>query len=412
MMKPFKIKTLGCKVNQYETQVIREGLLSAGYQEAKSHQKASLCIVNTCTVTAKADGECREVIRRYIRENPDAQIVITGCYVEKDSDAIKAIDERVRIVSNKDKSAIVDILTASPKRQSASSGISYFEGHNRVFIKVQDGCDNFCSYCKVPYVRGGSRSRDPQEILDEAERLIKNGYKELVLTGICLGDFGKELDNGITLTWVIQKISDIKGDFRIRLSSIELPDVSNSLIAEMSGSLKLCRHFHIPLQSGDDEILNQMNRQYTSSEFISRVEYIRSQIPDVAITTDIIIGFPGENEQNFKNTLGTIRKVKPSRAHIFTYSPRQGTKAFERGDNVHPKVKAERFKRLKELTDRFADDSKQQSQNKKQRVLVENVRDRKTGCLTGYTDSYVKVLIDGSDELIGKLIYPGLFTSQ
>jgi threonylcarbamoyladenosine tRNA methylthiotransferase MtaB len=390
-MKRFKIKTLGCKVNQYETQVIRERLILAGYKEAEGKEKADLCIVNTCTVTAKADKECREILRRFIRENPEAEIIAAGCYVEKDADTIRAIDSKIRVLNNSDK-------------LNGDKGISYFKGHTKAFVKIQDGCNNFCSYCKVPYVRGRSRSRNMEEILKEAGNLISKNYRELVLTGICLGDFGKDLGTGITLTRLIKEISGLRGDFRIRLSSIELPDVTDELIDEMVLLKKICRHFHIPLQSGDNDILRKMNRRYTSNEFVNRIKFIRSKIPGIAITTDVIIGFPQERDENFNNTLKIIKNIKPSRTHIFTYSPRKGTKAFDVKETVSPPEKSDRYRRLKAITDKFAEQFKLSSYNRNQRILIETTRDRDTAKLTGYTDTYVKMFIDGPDEYIGSFV--------
>jgi threonylcarbamoyladenosine tRNA methylthiotransferase MtaB len=283
-----------------------------------------------------------------------------------------------------------------------SHGITDFKAHDRAFIKIQDGCNNFCSYCIVPYARGRSRSRDPKEILAEAERLIDKGYKELVLTGICLGDFGKDLGSSTGLRGLISSISEIDGDFRIRLSSIELPDVTDDLIDEMASSKKLCNHLHIPLQSGDNEVLKNMNRRYAKEEFVKRIEYIRSRIPDIGITTDIIVGFPSETEEAFRNTIETIKKIRPSRAHIFRYSRRKKTRAFDMADNVSAAIKEARYKQLKELTDKFAEDFKAEAVKKPQRVLLESCRDKETGFLMGYTDTYVKVLLDGPDGLMGR----------
>lgn len=396
MDRRFKIKTLGCKVNQYESQVIRERLISAGYHEAEGDREAGLCIVNTCTVTAKADKESREALRRFIRENPRADIIAAGCYCEKDADTIKSIDSRIRILSNRDKQ---DIGTGTAKQ-----GITYFKGYTKAFIKVQEGCNNFCSYCKVPYVRGRSRSREEQAVLREADNLISNGYKELVLTGICLGDYGKELKSHVSLARLAKNVSDINGDFRLRLSSIELQDITDELIDTMAFSGKLCRHFHVSLQSGDNHILNKMNRRYAREEFIERIMFIRSRMPDIGITTDVIIGFPQESEDNFNNTLDVLRSIRPSRTHIFTYSPRRGTKAFETPDTVSPAEKSRRYGLLKGITDKFAEEFKLSSYNKAQRILVETARDNITGSLTGYTDTYVKMLIEGPDEYMGKLI--------
>lgn len=414
-MKLFRIKTFGCKVNQYETQAIREALLSAGFQEAEDGQKADLGIVNTCTVTSKADKDSREALRRFIREDPDAEIIAAGCYVEADPEVITAIDKRIKVVGNKDKLGIAGIVRGRRPLLREDKQTTYdirhticeFKGHTKAFIKIQDGCNNFCSYCKVPHVRGRSKSRNPAEIEEEARQLIQNGYRELVLTGVCLGDFGKDLDGEAGLVQLVKRISDIEGGFRIRISSIELADVTDDLIDEMADSTKLCHHIHVPLQSGDDRVLKEMNRSYTVSEFIKRIEYIRSKISDIAITTDVIVGFPEEDELNFKNTLDAVDKIRPSRSHIFTYSPRKGTTAFDMKDNVSPGVKGRRFKELKELTDSLAEEFRQKAHHKRQRVLIENARDKRGGLLTGYTDTYIKVLVDGPDELMGRLIsYP------
>ena len=386
----FLLKTYGCKVNQYETQVIREGLLSKGHKETDNIEHADLCFVNTCTVTAKADKKCRETLRRMVRKNSGARIIAMGCYVEADTGAIEATDDRIEVLGNSEKIKL-----------NVDNGISYFRGHTRAFIKVQDGCNNFCSYCKVPIVRGESRSRNPQDILKEAEALIDNDYKELVLTGICLGDFGKYSYKDTSLTMLVRKISEIRKDFRLRLSSIELPDVTDDLINEMRSSKKLCHHLHMPLQSGDDGILRDMNRKYTVSDFISKVEHIRCLMPDIGITTDVIAGFPGESESNFKNTINTIERIKPSRAHIFTYSPRPGTKAFLMKNDIPSKIKKQRMETLKIITDKLGRGFKNSLAQKDLRVLVENRRDRLTGMLCGYTDNYVKVLIDGPDALKG-----------
>jgi len=407
----FKIKTFGCKVNQYETQAIREKLLSGGYEEVGTEKKADLCIVNTCTVTQKADKDSRETLRQYIRENPESEIVAAGCYVEADSETLKAIDHRIRAVSNKEKMQIAEIIKGEdccdslrPSSNDNNSSISSFKGYTKAFVKVQDGCNNFCSYCKVPYVRGRSRSRNPKEIIKESAQLIENGYKELILTGICLGDFGKDLDEGITLAWLIQKITAVDKDFRIRLSSIELPDVTDSLIDLIVSSDKVCNHIHIPLQSGDDDILKKMNRKYTSSEFVDRIGYIRSKISGIAITTDLIVGFPTESDENFNNTLKAIHKIAPSRAHIFTYSPRRGTESFALKDDIHSSLKKERLKQLKQITDRLADEYKHSSSVRGQRLLIENTRDKATGKLTGYTDTYIKLIIDGPDKFMGEFL--------
>jgi threonylcarbamoyladenosine tRNA methylthiotransferase MtaB len=390
----FFLKTYGCKVNQYETQFIREHLVSKGYKEANNIEDADICLVNTCTVTARADKECRDTLRSMASKNTTARIIAMGCYVEADSAAIKAIDERIEVMGNDEK-----------MRLSADNNINFFKGRTRAFVKVQDGCDNFCSYCKIPLVRGRSRSRACEDILKEANALLGNGYRELVLTGICLGDFGRYPHKDAGLAMLIRKITRIKKDFRIRLSSIEMLDVRDGLINEMRSSGKLCRHLHVPLQSGDEAILKKMNRKYTARDYISRIGDIRALMPDIGITTDIIVGFPGEGESNFENTVKTIEEIRPSRAHIFTYSPRPGTRASMLKDDVPAKVKKRRMEILRTITDRLSQGFRDSLGLKAQRILIEHSRDRLTGMLCGYTDNYVKVLVDGPDELMGDFIW-------
>jgi threonylcarbamoyladenosine tRNA methylthiotransferase MtaB len=388
----FFLKTYGCKVNQYETQVIREGLLSKGHEETDDILAADLCFINTCTVTAKADKECRDIIRRIKRKNPGARIIASGCYVESDSKSIKAIGDSIEILPNSEKFKLAGV-----------NSISSFKGHTRAFIKVQDGCNNFCSYCVIPYTRGRSRSRVPEDILKESALLIRNGYKELVLTGICLGDFGKDIARDVSLASMVSRIAKIEGDYRIRLSSIELKDVTEELIGAIRYSDKICNHLHIPLQSGDDEILYRMNRKYKAQDFIEKVSYIRSLIPDIGITTDIIVGFPGESELNFQNTVEVIKKIKPVRAHIFSYSPRKPTKAFIMPDAVTANEKLKRYKIAKSITDQLALKYSADVLTAPQKVLIEHRRDRISGMLTGYTGSYIKVVLQGNDNLMGTL---------
>ena len=418
-MKTFKIITLGCKVNQYETQAMREQLISAGLKEVNPHTKyfgvgvnshtpADLYIVNTCTVTQDTDRECRRFLRRCAKENPKASIVATGCYAENDAGVIKEINSNIIILK---KGTASDFLAGLKgvrpieEKSEAVPIITYFEGRTKAFIKIQDGCDNFCSYCKVPYVRGNPRSRNKDEIIMEAQNLIKNNYKELVLCGICLGSYGKGLKEKVDLTDIVSQISDLSGDFRIRLSSIEMQDVNCALINLIKDRDNICNHLHIPLQSGDDEILKNMNRKYTSAEFINQICKIKEEIPGIAISTDIIVGFPGESESAFNNTLNTIEKIQPMRTHIFTYSKRDGTSACNLKGHVKKCDAAKRYKIIKKATDKIAGEYYECSKTLPQRVLVEDERDKLTKKLCGYSDTYVRLVFDGSDELIGKFAF-------
>ncbi len=415
-MKTFKFYTLGCKVNQYETQLMREQLLRVGLKEINSTNPADLYIINTCTVTARTDRESRRFIRHSIRENPNAVVVAAGCYVERDADVIKAIDEKIIILPNKDKKDILKKLVPgtidgsnlqrcqAPISQSPFF-ITHFHGRTKAFIKIQGGCDNFCSYCKVPYVRGAPKSRDKDEIIQEAKALLNNNYKELVLTGICLGAYGKDLNRQVSLKDILIAISDLGGDFRIRLSSIEMQDITDELIDVIKTRDNICNHLHIPLQSGDDEILKKMNRRYSAAEFIKRIRRIKKAIPGIAISTDVIVGFPGEDENAFKNTLKCIKEIESMRTHIFPYSKREGTEAYNLEPKLDNDIIAERYKELKKLTDNLAKSYYNYTLRTPQRILVETTKNKSSNKLCGYTDTYIKLTFDGPDDWMGNMVF-------
>lgn len=406
-MKTVKFYTLGCKVNQYETQSIREEFIQAGFKEPEDRQPCDIYLINTCTVTHRADADSFNLMRRVKRENPKARIIVTGCLTELDEDKIKKIDGVSLIVKNKDKNRIVEILESKYAQLITHNSqlITFFKGHTRAFLKIQDGCDNFCSYCKVPLVRGASRSRSLNEIILEADRLVKNGYKEIVLCGICLGDYGRDLPIQIDLFDVIEALENIDGLIRIRLSSIEAVDISDRLIQKMAESRKLCRHLHIPMQSGDDEILKKMNRNYTREDYLNLIRKIRSRIPDVAITTDTMVGFPGESEVNFNNTIGLIQEILPLKVHIFPYSRREGTNAFNNfKDELNPTIVKQRILQLKTITKNCSIAYRKQFLNKTLNVLIESRSKDKSGFWEGYTDNYIKVKVISNLNLKNQLI--------
>ena len=417
MQKSARFFTIGCKVNQYETQAIREAFLKNGYREADSSQPADIFVINTCTVTSKADKDSRRLIRLSHRINPDAQIIVTGCLVEKDGDEIRAIPGVTHIMKNSQKHRIADLYFGTDVRPKGGHGIteiapgaytplkiSDFHNRTRAFVKIQDGCNNFCSYCKVPYVRGRSRSRDLQNIIDEVNRLVDRGFKELVLCGICLGEWGRDLPGNPELADVIDKVSSIKKDFRIRLSSIEPRQVGNRLIRIMADSRRLCNHLHIPLQSGDNGVLKLMNRPYSSRDFVKLIGRIKKTIPDFSLTTDVLVGFPGENKKAFFNTIKVLKNVRPSRLHIFSYSKRNGTKAYNYNLDVSKEEMKERKRRLEGIDRRFSYEYRRRFFNKTTQVLVENKRDKFTQLLTGYSDTYIRLLFtDGPDSFYGQL---------
>lgn len=410
-MKTFKIHDLGCKVNQYESQLMREQLQRAGFVEAnpecrvgniRDGKPADIYVINTCTVTASADSDSRKLVRHALRENPRAKIVAAGCYVEKDADEIIKICKDAIIVKNKEKDDIVSFLRRIPLRPTSlvprpsSHAISDFYGHNRAFIKIQDGCKNFCSFCKVPLVRPRIINRNTQDVLKEAGHLAEKGFKEIVLCGICLGAYKD-------LVGLLDKLQGLETIKRIRLSSLELVYINEELINKISSSGKICRHLHIPLQSGDNKILKLMNRNYTSGRFIKTIDNIRKKIPDIAISTDVMVGFPCETEKEFKNTLKTLKAFKPMRTHIFTFNPREGTKACYMPGQVDKKIKSARYNSVRQLAQEESFSYRKKFLAKDVEVLVENACGR-PDLVGGYTDTYIKVLFKGPQTLINKLV--------
>lgn len=388
-MKTFKIFTLGCKVNQYDTQSIREKLLSRGFAEANNGKKCGYHIINTCTVTASADRQSRLLIRSCVRASPRAKVIVTGCLVEKDVNALATIPGIDFIVS----------------KSFFPQGISSFSGRTRAFLKIQDGCNNFCSYCKVPLVRGISKSRPLKEIVKEAEALVKNGFKEIVLSGICLGSYGLDLEPKLNLIDAIEGMEKIDGLLRLRLSSIEAFSVSDELIDKIAKSKKICPHLHIPIQSGDDGVLEKMNRQYTAGYYLNLIKKIRKHIPKIAITTDVLVGFPGEGRMNFENTVNLVRRIKPLKAHIFPYSKRQGTIAAANfKDEVNQHIIKERISRLNTIAESCSLKYKEQFIGNRMQVLIEGASKENPGYWEGYTDNYIRVIVKSKRRLKNKPI--------
>lgn len=396
-MKTFKIYTLGCKVNQYDSQAIREQLEGVGFRELNNGQKANYYIINTCTVTNNADKQSRYLIRVAKRENPLAKIIVTGCYAHLNREDIRKINGVDLILNNESKHRIAEFI--SPNRKTTTTvpfEISDFKAHTRAFVKIQDGCDNFCSFCKVPYVRGRSRSRNFQSIIEEIKRLRHRDYKEIVLTGICLGDYGKDFERKSDLVDLIDEIEKIEGFLRIRLSSIEAKDITDKLIRKMKTSKKLCPHLHIPFQSGDNKILKLMNRRDTREDYLRLVRKLKKNIKDMAITTDIMIGFPQEKDENFSNTLDFLKKIKPARVHIFTFQPRDSTALSNFKNDVSQKILKQRYALLKTLSDKLSLKFRNQFLNKKLEILFE---DKKNGFWRGYSQNYLLTELEISDSL-------------
>ena len=380
--KSFYIKTLGCKVNQYESQVIREQLLKNKCFEVGPNSEPDICIINTCSVTNRAQAKGRHYARSIHKKYPQAKIIVTGCTVDYQSETFSAVSGIDSLFSNFDKFSIV----ATPGSEDKKNIITGFAGHNRAFVKIQDGCNQFCSYCVLPYIRGRSRSRAEGDIINEIKGIIANGYKEIVLTGIRLGDYNNNAKGD--LPQLLDKLELISGLERIRLSSIEPQDITPLLIEKMAVNKKFCHHLHIPLQSGDDVILKLMNRTYLYKYYKKLLENLRDKITDISFSTDIIVGFPGEDEQQFNNTCKAVKELSFIKVHVFPYSKRPKTVAANLSNEISSNEIKRRVKVLEEISNKTAFEEKKKLVGTRQSVLVEKGA-------TGYTKGYVPVLIEG-----------------
>ncbi len=408
MPPTLKTVTLGCKVNQYETQFVQDGLAGIGYRLATNDAPADLCVVNTCTVTKEGDAKSRQVIRRLARENPDARIIVMGCYATRAPDDVSALPGVVEVVTDKrelpdllGRFGVIDIPT----------GISHFHGRSRAYVKVQDGCLLRCSYCIIPMVRPQLTSRPVEHILDEVRRLRDNGYLEIVLTGIHLGHYGvdwnwnKPKDEWIRVSHLVRKIIEIDGSFRIRLSSIEATEVTRELIDVLGEHPdRICAHLHICLQSGSDYILRRMKRRWSSKLFMDRCELVRKSLELPAFTTDVMVGFPGETDEQFRQTCDVVRAVGFSKVHVFPFSPRRGTTAAEMSDHVTKRVKSERSRILAEIEQQLRRDYFNQLVGREMQVLVEAVNRDAPGNVVGTSERYVPVQLRADESLVGQLV--------
>ena len=392
----FNIITLGCKVNSYESNFMKEALVKNGFSFCNLNEKCDILILNTCTVTDTSDKKSLKEVRRLKRENPNAILVVCGCSVQNDKTKYDDLGINI-LMGNINKSNIVSIIEKylddkTPVEYVAKTRDLPFENmevdisdHTRAYIKIEDGCDNFCSYCIIPFVRGKKRSKDFSLVLREVEHLANNGYKEIVLTGI---DTGGYESNGKDLTDLICEMSKINGIERIRQSSIEITQINEKFINELKNNKKICDHIHIPLQSGSDSILKLMNRKYDLKYFFDKIDMIRSVRPDISITTDVIVGFPGETEEMFLETMQTCKKINFSKIHAFPYSERKGTKASMMDGKVPESVKHERVKKLLELSDSLEKSYYDKFKGKKLDVLIEEVNEFGS---KGHTSNYLMV---------------------
>ena len=405
------VYTLGCKVNTYESEYVIKEFLKKGYTLTDfSDPNADVYLINTCTVTNTSDQKSRKMIRQARAKNKDAVVVAMGCFTQIRNNDNQIMDFVDVVIGNKDKSKIVDLTEDYIKNKQKIAKIedineadfddmeiSYFNTRTRALVKIEDGCENFCSYCIIPYVRGRVRSKRPEKVIEEAKRLVKNGYKEIVLTGIHTGHYGADLKD-YDFSDLLLELEKINGLDRIRISSIEITELNDKFLSVLRKSKKIVNHIHIPLQAGSDHILKLMNRKYDKKYYLDKINKIREIRPDMAFTTDVIVGFPLESDRDFNETIAFVKEVSFAGGHVFPYSRRNGTPAAKMTGQI---TKEEKHIRCKKLISVF--DSLEESYYKKHigctlTVIAETYED---GTLTGHTDNYLKVGFKGSEKLLG-----------
>ncbi|PGT82905.1 tRNA (N(6)-L-threonylcarbamoyladenosine(37)-C(2))-methylthiotransferase MtaB [Bacillus sp. AFS040349] len=412
--------TLGCKVNHYETEAIWQLFKEAGYERTDYERVADVYVINTCTVTNTGDKKSRQVIRRAIRKNPDGVICVTGCYAQTSPAEIMAIpgvdivvgtQDRVKMLEyieqyKEERKPINSVRNIMKTRVYEELDVPSFTDRTRASLKIQEGCNNFCTFCIIPWARGLMRSRDPKEVVAQAQQLVDAGYKEIVLTGIHTGGYGEDLKD-YNLAMLLKDLDEqVEGLKRIRISSIEASQISDEVIEVLQNSDKVVRHLHIPIQSGSDTVLKRMRRKYTMEFFAERIERLKEALPGLAITSDVIVGFPGETEEEFMETYNFIKKHKFSELHVFPYSKRTGTPAARMEDQVDEDVKNERVHRLIELSNQLAKEYASQFENEVLEVIPEERYKEETNenLYVGYTDNYLKVVFPANEEMVGKIV--------
>ena len=407
--------TLGCKVNQYDSDAMRTLFIHRGYKPVEHSEVADVYIINTCSVTSIGDRKSRQVIRKIRRNNPDAVIAATGCYAQVAPEELEKMGDVDVIVGHQNRNKIVDYIEEAEKSEKTVNAVkdimSIREYENltvdpegevkaRAFVKVQEGCDNYCTFCIIPYARGRLKSRKQEDAVDEIKKLVEKGYREVVLTGIHLGNYGKDLRNGTSLSTLVSELLKIPNLLRIRLGSIESVELSDELINIIKNEKRVCHHLHLPLQSGSDAVLKSMNRHYRLRQYKDLIAMLREKIPNLALTTDLIVGFPGETEENFKETLNTLHELKFSAIHVFPFSKRTGTPAAMYPNQITNEEKKKRVHRVQELEKKISKEFRSEFLNKIVHVLAEN---KKEEYFEGFSDEYIRVTIKGENVKRGHL---------
>lgn len=416
IMSTVAFHTLGCKVNHYETEAIWQLFKDANYERVEFETNADVFVINTCTVTNTGDKKSRQIIRRAIRQNPDAVVCVTGCYAQTSSAEIMEIPGVDIVVGTQDRHKLLDYIQQFQDERQPINGVGnimknrtyeelevpYFTDRTRASLKIQEGCNNFCTFCIIPWARGLMRSRDPEKVVEQATQLVNSGYKEIVLTGIHTGGYGQDLRN-YNLAQLLRDLDTIEGLERIRISSIEASQLTDEVIDVIGNSNKVVRHLHIPLQSGSDDVLKRMRRKYTMAHFSERLTKLHQALPDLAVTSDVIVGFPGESEDEFQKTYDFIVNHHFSELHVFPYSPRIGTPAARMDNQIDEETKNVRVHKLISLSNQLAKEYASKFEDEVLEVIPEEMGEE-PHTLVGYADNYMKVRFEGDDSLIGQIV--------
>lgn len=416
IMSTVAFHTLGCKVNHYETEAIWQLFKDANYERVEFETNADVFVINTCTVTNTGDKKSRQIIRRAIRQNPDAVLCVTGCYAQTSSAEIMEIPGVDIVVGTQDRHKLLDYIQQFQDERQPINGVGnimknrtyeelevpYFTDRTRASLKIQEGCNNFCTFCIIPWARGLMRSRDPEKVVEQATQLVNSGYKEIVLTGIHTGGYGQDLKN-YNLAQLLRDLDTIEGLERIRISSIEASQLTDEVIDVIGNSNKVVRHLHIPLQSGSDDVLKRMRRKYTMAHFSERLTKLHQALPDLAVTSDVIVGFPGESEDEFQETYDFIVNHHFSELHVFPYSPRIGTPAARMDNQIDEETKNVRVHKLISLSNQLAKEYASKFEDEVLEVIPEEMGEE-PHTLVGYADNYMKVRFEGDDSLIGQIV--------
>lgn len=420
LSKSVAFHTLGCKVNHYETEAIWQLFKDEGYERKDFDHQADVYVINTCTVTNTGDKKSRQVIRRAVRQNPDAVICVTGCYAQTSPAEIMAIPGVDIVVGTQDRSKMLGYIeqyraerkpinavrNIMKNRVYEELDVPYFTDRTRASLKIQEGCNNFCTFCIIPWARGLMRSRDPKEVINQAQQLVDTGYLEIVLTGIHTGGYGQDLKD-YNLAQLLRDLeAQVKGLRRLRISSIEASQLTDEVLQVLKESKVIVNHLHIPIQSGSDTVLKRMRRKYTMEFFDERLDRLKEVLPDLAITSDVIVGFPGETEEEFMETYNFIAKHQFAELHVFPFSKRTGTPAARMEDQVDEEVKNERVHRLLTLNDQLAKEYASRFDGELLEVIPEDITSEgeHAGMLVGHTANYLKVVFEGTPDMIGKMV--------